>query len=519
MERTSSLDIFRGSADGTVFTDLNFLDGQEELYEKDSTHAASSSLLPSNAVPASLPASSASLPVGQRPGSKLLHGHRLTSWPQAASNAYSSAVQPVATQPDFLYGQQPASAIESQTDSYTALLADDKALGFADDCFRRESDLFLPQERLALVADFEVQPTLQLQADAHAVPDILHEATQEPVFTATLSRAPGAKANPETDKASAAASTTQQLPDEATDQSSTPEGATADGGIAHAAAGGTARPAAGDAVPAVIANVSSLTMPEQHSAPGNPAHSQPRHPAQQVPDMRQNPEPELSPDSADALIIKEVKPSLAHPREADAAVPAEPAVTALDQHKAALKPNDSSQGSHAAQSPAQQLANSKQAPIPPSASMPSGVSTADTRPMKASPSSAHKGPQRGSDQKRLIKEESLVETIPAVPDTSGVSQMQPDSQTAKQELDSVKQVHDDVSATLDAAPAQHRHVYCKADAGGQPEQSATHGATKTEPSSYRAASPSLDLGVQHSSPLAPPFGKGKQDSSQDKREQ
>lgn len=160
MERTSSLDLFRGS---DVFSDLSFLEGQEALFEPSSSHTPIGHLQPSQAVSASLPATSTHLASGQRPSSKLLHSSQLaavpasSSWPQAATTAFTSSSQPASLRHNFLSydgstSQRPASAAESQADSVAALLADDTALGFADDCFRRESDLFIPQERTNAVA-------------------------------------------------------------------------------------------------------------------------------------------------------------------------------------------------------------------------------------------------------------------------------------------------------------------------------------------------------------------------------
>ena len=155
MERTSSLDLFRGS---DVFSDLSFLEGQEALFEPSSSQTPVVPQQSSQAVSASLPVTSTHLASGQRPSSRLLHSSQLaavpasSSWPQAASTAFTSSSQPASLRHNFLSydgstSQRPASAAESQADSVAALLADDTALGFADDCFRRESDLFIPQER------------------------------------------------------------------------------------------------------------------------------------------------------------------------------------------------------------------------------------------------------------------------------------------------------------------------------------------------------------------------------------
>lgn len=155
MERTSSLDLFRGSE---VFSDLDFLDGQEAMFEPSASQAATVDRQNSQPVTASLPISSTHLTSGQRPSSKLFHSSRVatvpafSSWPQAASNAFTPSSQPASIRHDFLsfdssINSRPASAADSQTDSFAALLADDTALGFADDCFRRESELFFSQER------------------------------------------------------------------------------------------------------------------------------------------------------------------------------------------------------------------------------------------------------------------------------------------------------------------------------------------------------------------------------------
>lgn len=153
MERTSSLDLFRGS---DAFTSLAFLDGQEPGHEASSSNIPAEGLPPSQAFSASMPVNSLSGP-SQRP-SKLLHTSRLApgfaAWPQTANNPYPSvAMQPQATARNSflsfgaLASQQPAGTADHQADSFAALLADDTALGFADDCFRRESDLHLFQDR------------------------------------------------------------------------------------------------------------------------------------------------------------------------------------------------------------------------------------------------------------------------------------------------------------------------------------------------------------------------------------
>ena len=148
MERTSSLDLFRGSADGSFFSDLNFLDPGDSQFISDPNERQQVS----QAVPCSVP-----LP--QRPGqgpatlqsstypSALSFG---AAWPQSASRQWSHS-QPVGYTDTFLQSssnhQQRTDISESQPDSL-ALLDDDTALGFADDCFRRESDLFLSQDKV-----------------------------------------------------------------------------------------------------------------------------------------------------------------------------------------------------------------------------------------------------------------------------------------------------------------------------------------------------------------------------------
>ena len=155
MERTSSLDLFRGS---DAFTSLAFLDGQEPNHEANSGTVPAEGLEPSQAIPASMPVSSLhSAAPSQRP-SKLLHTSRLapgfSAWPQTASSLYPSVAmqQPATTCHTSLpFGPPPsqhaAGTADGQADSFAALLADDTALGFADDCFRRESDLYLSQDR------------------------------------------------------------------------------------------------------------------------------------------------------------------------------------------------------------------------------------------------------------------------------------------------------------------------------------------------------------------------------------
>ena len=200
MERTSSLDLFRSSADGALFSDLTFLDGQEPLFDASVSQAPSVGLQPSQAVPATLPSSSTHLTSGQVPSSKLFHSNRVatapvfSNWPQAATNAYTSSSQPGSMRRGYLsYDtstvQRPATAADSQTDSYAALLADDTALGFADDCFRRESDLFFSQERAANADVLSLDPLPGLHAasghvDADTAPPHLLAADTAPEQTA-----------------------------------------------------------------------------------------------------------------------------------------------------------------------------------------------------------------------------------------------------------------------------------------------------------------------------------------------
>ena len=161
MERTSSLDLFRGS---DAFTSLTFLDGQELSHEANSGNIAAEGGQPSQAIPASMPINSV-----QRP-SKLLHTSRLAAgfsgWPQTDSSLYPSLAmqQPATARHMFLPLGSPASqhttgTADCQADSFAALLADDTALGFADDCFRRESDLHLSQDH-AVAAETAYQIAL-----------------------------------------------------------------------------------------------------------------------------------------------------------------------------------------------------------------------------------------------------------------------------------------------------------------------------------------------------------------------
>lgn len=155
MERTSSLDLFRGS---DAFSSLAFLDVQDASHVANNGHTPAEGLEPSQAIPASMPVSSLHLTAPAQRPSSLLHTNRLapgfSAWPQTASIPYTSLAmpQPATEQHGFLPFATPASqhaagSADCQADSFAALLADDTALGFADDCFRRESDLYLPQDR------------------------------------------------------------------------------------------------------------------------------------------------------------------------------------------------------------------------------------------------------------------------------------------------------------------------------------------------------------------------------------
>lgn len=168
MERTSSLDLFRGS---DAFSTLAFLDG----HEADSGHIAAEGLQPSPAVPVSMPVSSLHMTAPSQRPPKLLHTSRLapgfSAWPQTASNPYTLIAmhQPATAPHTFLpFGtpatQQAAGTADCQADSFAALLADDTAVGFADDCFRRESDLYLSQDR-ALPAETAQHEGLHSNAD------------------------------------------------------------------------------------------------------------------------------------------------------------------------------------------------------------------------------------------------------------------------------------------------------------------------------------------------------------------
>lgn len=158
MERTSSLDLFRGSADGSFFSDLNFL---EEL------PAEAEPVSHSQPLPASLPLQHTA--GSQRPAVSAQHSSSSLSttpafgvaWPQTIGRLPSRVYSRPVNFPDtFLHpSTHPINHTrhsDSQPDSSIALLNDDTALGFADDCFRRESDLFLSQDRVS-------------QHDAHAV--------------------------------------------------------------------------------------------------------------------------------------------------------------------------------------------------------------------------------------------------------------------------------------------------------------------------------------------------------------
>ncbi len=63
--------------------------------------------------------------------------------------------------------QHAAGIAECQADSFAALLADDTALGFANDCFRRESDLYLSQDR-TVPADAAHHDGLQSNANENS---------------------------------------------------------------------------------------------------------------------------------------------------------------------------------------------------------------------------------------------------------------------------------------------------------------------------------------------------------------
>ena len=198
MERTSSLDLFRGSE---VFSDLDFLDGQEAMFEPSAGQAPAVDRQNSQPVTASLPISSTHLTSGQRPSSKLFHSSRVatvpafSSWPQAASNAFTPSSQAASIRHDFLsfdssINARPASAADSQTDSFAALLADDTALGFADDCFRRESELFFSQERAGHI-DASASGQLQsIPGDNAVTEEPAVSIPQQPAATASIAPVP-----------------------------------------------------------------------------------------------------------------------------------------------------------------------------------------------------------------------------------------------------------------------------------------------------------------------------------------
>ena len=198
MERTSSLDLFRGSE---VFSDLDFLDGQEAMFEPSAGQAPTVDRQNSQPVTASLPISSTRLTSGQRPSSKLFHSSRVatvpafSSWPQAASNAFTPSSQPASIRHDFLsfdssISARPASAADSQTDSFAALLADDTALGFADDCFRRESELFFSQERAGHIDASASGQLPSIPSDSAAPPQPAVSVPQQSAATTSIAPAP-----------------------------------------------------------------------------------------------------------------------------------------------------------------------------------------------------------------------------------------------------------------------------------------------------------------------------------------
>lgn len=118
----------------------------------------------------------------------MLHTSRLaagfSAWPQTASGPYTSVAamqQPATARHTFLPFGSPASqhvagTVDCQADSCAALLADDTALGFADDCFRRESDLFLSQDR-AVAAETAYHVALPSNDD-YSSPSAVSPATQ-----------------------------------------------------------------------------------------------------------------------------------------------------------------------------------------------------------------------------------------------------------------------------------------------------------------------------------------------------
>lgn len=179
MERTSSLDLLRGSADSGFFSDLNFLD----IQEPDLALETADTQPPSQAIPSSLPLQQSSAKQGQTPAVfhsssyPLGHGYG-NAWPQLDRHAQAGSHQ-ARSFPDAYLHPSPAAphrsdALDSQPDSSTALLNDDTALGFADDCFRRESDIYASYERagqLELLASDASRPP-----SATAAPSALPES-------------------------------------------------------------------------------------------------------------------------------------------------------------------------------------------------------------------------------------------------------------------------------------------------------------------------------------------------------
>ncbi len=195
--------MFRGSE---AFSDLNFLDGQESLFETSTGQPPATDLQPSQPFPANLPVTSTHSTSGQRPSSKLFNSSRLataptfSSWPQASSHAFTTASQPASMRHDFLpynssTSQRPPRAADSQSDSFAALLADDTALGFADDCFRRESDLFLSQERVATADALSLDPPPSTQGQ-EAPPQQLNVAVSTQLAAAHTAPEQAAAAMP-----------------------------------------------------------------------------------------------------------------------------------------------------------------------------------------------------------------------------------------------------------------------------------------------------------------------------------
>lgn len=145
MERKSSLDLFRGSADSSFFSDLNFL---EELpHDPAPVSEAVPSTLPLQQIPANQ-----AVPIKHNRSPYHSSAALINAWPQASGRLSSQAYNRPISFPDTFLPLSNSSATraghsDSHPDSSSALLNDDTALGFADDCFRRESDLFLSQER------------------------------------------------------------------------------------------------------------------------------------------------------------------------------------------------------------------------------------------------------------------------------------------------------------------------------------------------------------------------------------